>query len=192
MRLRPARASVIALAAALALGGCFSQPEPADPAATTTSSATTSASTTPTSTPRPTPDKPVLPETAKSSDAAGQEAFVRYWFTTFDYAIATGDTEPMMAIAHENCVCAYMTDEVHRIYDAGGHVEGGLHQNIVVEPTPLDDSNGAILHVTFIQDDGADVFPDGRREDFPAWKADRYVYLFYLDGNWEFFGLGEK
>ena len=36
-----------------------------------------------------------MPEEAKFGDAAGAEAFVRYWAEALNYAYRTGDTEPV-------------------------------------------------------------------------------------------------
>lgn len=196
MRLRPARASVIALAAALALGGCSSRPEPAEPAPTTTSSAgpaETSASTTPTSTPQPTPAKPVLPEAAKSSDAAGQEAFVRYWFTTFDYAIATGDTEPMMAIADQDCLdCEAMVSDIEGVYKNNGHVEGGLHRVESIERAPLSELGIATPRVHYTQ--GAQVAIDGtgKRVEIAETNFHKYMAIGFYDESWHFYALGDR
>lgn len=147
---------------------------------------------TPTAGTSPTLAKPVLPEAARRSDEAGQAAFIEYWFDTFDYAIATGDTGPMMAVAHAECRgCEEMKAGVDEVYSRGGHIEGGMYEVSELVAVPINENGGATPTVTFKQAAGADVYPDGRREQFDERATTAAFGVAFADRAWVFHGFGE-
>jgi hypothetical protein len=108
----------IAAALLLALTGCSDDsPGPKASASTTPASAS----------PSPTgPVAPVLPEAAKANTTVGAKAFVRYWFEAVTYAMKTGDTGPIDAVAHKTCgACRKLHKSIDAIYSVGQHTEGG-------------------------------------------------------------------
>ncbi|WP_445263001.1 DUF6318 family protein [Pseudokineococcus sp. 1T1Z-3] len=111
-------------------------PTPAAPAPTT--SLPPEASTAPD--PAPTETAPTLPPEARSGDAVGAEAFIRYWFEVSNYAYRTGDTSAIGAISDATCAtCANVVENLDRTYDAGGSVEGGqvhVHGVSALDPGP--------------------------------------------------------
>lgn len=111
--------ATLTLALALPLAGCGDDPAPSPTPSASTSPATAS--------PSPTgPVAPVLPAAAKANTEAGAKAFVRYWFEAVTYAMQTGDTGPIDAVAHESCgACSNVHDSVDRIYLAKQRVAGG-------------------------------------------------------------------
>ncbi|WP_299037008.1 DUF6318 family protein [uncultured Pseudokineococcus sp.] len=158
--LAPAAAAVLLLA----LTGC-SEPEPGSPmptgappatsaqpsdqpspAASPTEPAATSEATE-TSAPAPT-----LPPEATTNDAAGAEAFVRYWYQTLNDAYRTGRTESLSAASAEECeACRGLADYVKSTYASGGHIEGGeVRLQEVVSPAP-DNTGAVLLSVVFDQ-----------------------------------------
>ena len=46
----------------------------------------------------------MLPDEARGDDDAAAVAFVEHWVELVNYAIATGDTEPLEAVTGPNCV----------------------------------------------------------------------------------------
>jgi hypothetical protein len=108
----------IAAALLLALAGC-SDDSPGPKASASTSPATAS--------PSPTgPVAPVLPEAAKANTSVGAKAFVRYWFEAATYAMKTGETGPMDAVASKDCdACMTVSRQVHGVFDSGKRSVGG-------------------------------------------------------------------
>lgn len=189
----PLQRTAIALAAIMALwslSGCSRETASAPSAATQPS--LTSVTTSPSPTPGSPPDKPVMPQQAKSPDDAGQEAFIRYWYSAFDYAIATGDTEPMLSASTDDCGCDTMVGEIDRIYKSGGNVEGALHKTITTDNYPLYENRIAVPRVEIQQASGVGVFPDGTREDYPEDHSTFTMGLIYEDGNWRFHSFEDE
>jgi hypothetical protein len=54
---------------------------------------------------------PEYPQAAKANTEAGQKAFIKYWFQVFNYTTATGDGEPMKAVASKDCKFCKFTYE---------------------------------------------------------------------------------
>ncbi|WP_285727915.1 DUF6318 family protein [Psychromicrobium xiongbiense] len=113
--------AVVALTVILwLLAGCSggSQPAPPSPAPASPSASPT-ASTTPTTTAAAVPykpadvngpaqnvPKPVMPAEAKEFTEKGLEAFVRYWYTVYNYVVETADPtpgDPLMAPECSDC-----------------------------------------------------------------------------------------
>lgn len=109
-----------ALALSVVLAGCGGDPEASpDPTATTSAVSTTP------STP-PTPSAPALPDAAMANTKAGAIAFVRYYVEVINHAQITGELTSLRSLAADGCrPCARIRKELTRIYDAGGHIEGG-------------------------------------------------------------------
>lgn len=166
--LRPVRLLAPAAAAVLllVLTGC-SEPEPGSPMPTgrapatsaepsATASATT-ASPTPTSdTPEPTQASqaaPTLPPEATTNDAAGAEAFVRYWFDTVNYAYDHLDAGPLQAASLDTCsVCGQIADEINEYARNGERVDGGAFTTAeVVSPAP-DGTGVNVVSIVYSQE----------------------------------------
>jgi hypothetical protein len=103
---------VAAVVLAAVVAGCSAEPEPtpeAPPSAPSSSEA-------PAVEPTPTPEAftaPQLPEAATTPDAAGAEAFVRYFWDTVNYAYTSGDTAAIWAISHVDCAgCAGVQENI--------------------------------------------------------------------------------
>lgn len=173
-------------------------PEPSASTSSGSSPATTSAtpSETPSETvtagPSPTPTVPVLPEAAKTGDAPGAEAFVRYWFVLANYGIGSGDTAPMLAASDPICeVCRELSADLAGIYQPGGHVEGNQFAvEAVIAPTPNPDGIVATT-VTFSHASGTEVHSDGTETQVAAVSEQTLgAVVGYRDGAWAFMGLG--
>jgi hypothetical protein len=68
---------------------------------------------------------------------AGAKAFVRYWFEAANFAIRTGDTEVVEAIASAGCgSCQELIRSVHGAYADGGRIKNGrlLIKQLKVDP----------------------------------------------------------
>ena len=125
------RVLVGAVVLLLALAGCGGDPK-ADPS---TSPSVPSAS--PIST---TPAPPALPEAAKANTKAGAIAFVKYYVGLINHLQRTGDESALRQASAAACKsCAAVVAAANRIYDSGGHVEGGqwtIDQVTAFKPSP--------------------------------------------------------
>jgi serine/threonine-protein kinase len=69
---------------------------------------------------------PQLDASATAPTTAGAAAFVRYWFATLNYAVATGKTGPLSAASSPAChTCAVVLTAVSKGYQNGAHLQGG-------------------------------------------------------------------
>lgn len=115
------RASTAAFAAAmcgvLMLVGCGKEsPEP-KPLETASTSTTPSPSVSP---------APSMPAEAEKKGAKGAEAFVRHYVELINHAQATGDTSSLEQVGASGCgSCVNGVSSVRKVYDEGGHIEGG-------------------------------------------------------------------
>ena len=103
----------VALAGALALGACGSDPKPN----TATESPATANSPT---------VAPVMPDLARENTDAGAEAFVRHYIDTLNYARSSGALEPIEALSDPECInCNVTFDTMRGVFGRGGKYEGG-------------------------------------------------------------------
>ncbi len=109
-----ARRLIVAITLASALAGCGGNPK-AQPSPTPNTS--------PVST---TPSAPAMPDEANRKTKAGAAAFVRHYIELLNHLEATGDEGPLLAVSSPDCrSCSSVIEAANKIYDAGGHVEGG-------------------------------------------------------------------
>jgi hypothetical protein len=114
------------------LGGCdddSAAPAPLDPSPTSASTAE------PSGTPTPT-----LPAEAEGTSIQSAKTFAQYFISAVNFAIRTGDADPVMSVSAPGCVtCKAVKRNAERIYGAGGKIEGGqmdLNTVTVVTPPP--------------------------------------------------------
>ncbi|MEO9223304.1 MAG: DUF6318 family protein, partial [Mycobacteriaceae bacterium] len=92
-----------------------------------------------------------MPAEAKGTSAAAAKAFVRHYLAVFSYAARTGDTDAMSAMSDPACkVCDMLTNQIKRVYAAGGRVTGrgyAANKLAIVKPHT---SKRAIVHATVI------------------------------------------
>lgn len=127
---------VVALACLLAAGavGCSDAAPAAAPVPSTAPIPSTSAAPPVPEAPLPEPSplstapvvaKPGLPTAATVRDAAGAQAYVRYWYELTNYAYATGDSSVFAPISHPDCVgCQGLVDNIATATDVGGTWQG--------------------------------------------------------------------
>jgi hypothetical protein len=116
------------------LAGCGGDPK-VSPSPTPSSPVTSPVSTTPT--------PPALPDAAKANTKAGAIAFVRHYIDVFNVAQESGDGSAFRDLSATDCSdCRAVLQGLERIYEAGGHIEGGALR--VVAATA--DYNGAEDH----------------------------------------------
>lgn len=129
---RPASVASAGLLA-LALAGCSgTSPEPSESPATTSAAPTSSAPASPTpkpatsTSPAENLEPPEMPELATEFSIFGYESFVEYWFEAQNYALATGDVEPMMEVSQEGCgYCLKRKQIADEVYEQGDWILGG-------------------------------------------------------------------
>lgn len=77
--------------------------------------------------PSPTPSDapPTMPAAAKGRSEAAAKAFVRHYVDAVNFAMRTGNTEPLAALRDASCTtCKAIEDRVDEVYGAGGRLEG--------------------------------------------------------------------
>jgi len=135
-----AAAGAAALLLAAGLAACSGDPEPGSPlptgepvASATGSAEPTGASPSTAGDPSASPTEqpvavPTLPPEATTNDAAGAEAFIRYWFDAVNHAYGTFDVAPLEEISDEACgVCSSIASEVEDLAAQGTSVSGGSY-----------------------------------------------------------------
>lgn len=207
-RVRPttAVAGAAALLLAAGLAACSSDPEPGSPLPTgepvpsaTGSAEPTAASPSTAGDPSASPSEqpvaaPTLPPEATTNDAAGAEAFVRAWFETVNFALATGNSEPARYLSAEECrVCNEVLTTVDEAYADGHRIDGGEYDlTEVVSPTP--DGTGAVL-LSVVWDQAASSEIDERGEPVDSLDGGTQVSASVIlqrtddDSSWRMFGL---
>ncbi|MEJ5867843.1 DUF6318 family protein [Pseudokineococcus sp. 5B2Z-1] len=197
-----------AAAALLALSGC-SDPEPGSPLPTgaPAETSTTAPPPAPTATATPTDDAPTpepgpaptLPPEATTDDAAGAEAFVRYWYDSLNYAIRTGDTASVReaSLLPECIECEALASSVESAYDAGGSLVGG-RADVVEAIAPTPDGSGAVLLSVVVQqqplqrlDSAGDVVSDDMGEGVDESSQSVVIGRNDTGDGWLMVGLGQ-
>ncbi|MGO1726875.1 DUF6318 family protein [Glutamicibacter ardleyensis] len=81
------------------------------------------------STPVETAKLPEKPAVMKEHTEEGLNAAVRHWVDLQNYAIASGDTEPLAEFSAPNCdYCNDAIAEIDKTYGTGGRIDGGLYK----------------------------------------------------------------
>ena len=180
------------LSAALALTGCGGDDAPTAPSDSRTS-ASASPSAEPT-TANPTVAPPTLPAEAQTPDAAGAEAFIRYYFQALDYAYRTGDLATVLPLRDEACVACKSSEEtVAQGFENGGHIEGGDITVSDVTVTPGDSADGLEARVVLQQSAGTLLTETGSEADTITPSQDLLVgmILHYQAGVWSIEAWGK-
>jgi len=74
---------------------------------------------------QPSVAKPQLPAAATTPDAAGAEAFIRYWYELVNYAYASGDSDALLAVSHVDCVgCVGLKENIDTATKVGAVWKG--------------------------------------------------------------------
>lgn len=140
------------VSAALALTGCGGDDAPPErsQAPARSSSATASPGTT---TATPTVAPPTLPAAAQTPDAAGAEAFTRYFWQLTDFAFNTGLTEGLETNSRPECAaCSETVKNIREVYSQGQSISGGTTSLREVVATPADPEAGLEVRAIFSQE----------------------------------------
>jgi len=162
---------------------------PAQPSAPTTATSPPEPSVpaTENSTPAPT-----LPPEATTNDAAGAEAFVRYWFETLNESYATMDPGPVVDASTPDCeVCNSYIGEIEQMAEESHSLEGARFElTEVVAPTP--DGTGAVLvSTTFTLRPGRIFDSSGKLVDEVNGERGSLSSVLVREGEaWRMFGIG--
>lgn len=142
--MRSLRAAVGASAAALLLlAGCGDDPNPGDPSSTWTPTATPES---PTSAATQAPVEPALPQAATKATEAGARAFIGYYWELINYAQVTGDVKALHAVSGPKCGgCIDGVRGIRKLYQAGGHAEGGRYTERIEKINPLRSEGAAFV-----------------------------------------------
>jgi hypothetical protein len=80
---------------------------------------------------------PAMPAAAKGTGPAAAEAFARYYVALINYAMASGQTSPMRAMASKSCSgCQVLAHAVDKVYLHSGSVSGGEWEVLRTLRTP--------------------------------------------------------
>ena len=114
-RRRRALAAALALALAATLSGCQSNPEPPP---------LERAATSPSPAPSPALAAPTLPPEARGTSEAAAKAFVRHYVAAVNYAMTTGDIEPLRTAGDARCrSCNAVMQRIESVYERGGFID---------------------------------------------------------------------
>ncbi|MFJ4210963.1 DUF6318 family protein [Paenarthrobacter sp. NPDC089675] len=137
---------------------------------------------------------PVMPELAKENSKAGLEAFIRYWYATYSYALETGDLKVWSSQTDMTIPAAQAHKEsVELNYIEGRWIVGGRLQIPSIEvawPSKAADSTTAKVQV--IQEaiqyfDSSGV--KGQKDSPPTNTADA-VFAAFQNGSWHVTNYG--
>ncbi len=183
------RARSTAVAAALLVAGlvagCSDEDPPRPIESTKSSSGPSSPSSAATTEPTPTgPVEPTLPAEAREETEAGAEAFVRFYYAMINYATATGEVTNLERLHEPSCEgCQGGIDQVERVYDRGGRIEGSGYQVLRVETIRLRDGFWSVTARTRI----GDQFVRGAgdlNQKFPGGRGGLHFTLRFRDSVW--------
>jgi uncharacterized protein DUF6318 len=148
---------------------------------------TTQAPTTPT--PSPTLTPPPAPTAARTP--AGAEAFVRYFWATYNYAYATLDPKPLQAISDKACeLCASAAKKVNQLKQADKRIQGWDVVVVAAVSPPIQKRRGVIVATNLRQNAGTSISAAGEVEALKAVPNHRgYVGLRWIDGRWSVDGI---
>lgn len=208
----PARFAAAALAVGimLFLGGCQGGNPPSAPG-TTTATPTVTASgagipsptiTTPPGVYKPADSKgkaqnvpvPVMPALAKENTKEGLEAFVRYWYATYSYALETGDLKVWSSQTDMTIPAAQAHKEsVELNYIEGRWIVGGRLQIPSIEVAwPSKAANSTTAKVQVVQE-AIQYFDSngvkGQKDSPPTNTADA-VFATFQNGSWRVTNYG--
>lgn len=201
--------STAAVVAALALGlvGCSgSEPGPSSSSSALSSSSTPSPSPTTTAAYKPADangpaqnvPKPEKPALADEFSEKGLDAFTRYWYAAYNYAVETGDIEAVTKITQISCsYCNKVLGNIDAQYKAKGWSVGG---QIIVTRSQISDlglksaSNGAYqMMVQFNLPDATSYKSDGSvGETRPSSVANGAIFnATYQESRWSVYDIGK-
>lgn len=123
---------------------------------------------------------------------AGADAFARHWFDVVEYAYATGNTEPLRALAEPECeICNASIEEIESKTRQGLRFEGVAIDVLTSAAAPRD-SRGVIVTMSVQEASSKVVTADGDVvEDVPGTDAQPInVYVAEREGRWRIFGVG--
>ena len=134
-RTRAGLTAAVAISTLALLGCSDDEPEPKfDPPS---SEAPASPSTTAASG----PVAPTMPATARGTDAAAAEAFVKFYWVMVNYAQATGDLSGLASLSSKECAaCRAGADSLREIFAKGGQIVGGGGDVSVIDTNFIQDS----------------------------------------------------
>jgi Family of unknown function (DUF6318) len=189
MRIRVALRAVVvpALLAGLTglaglVGGCTGDDDGYGTLPSPTASTPTTAAASPSASPTLPP--PMMPALARQDSPTGAEAFARHWLTALDYAYQTGNTKPVRGLG--DCGgCVSLANGIDRIYNEGGHVEGGKFTILSSAASRHVAGKAAAVQLVYSRTRRRVVEGNGDISEDPA--ATRLGFLVILDrsaGNW--------
>ncbi|MFC5999371.1 DUF6318 family protein [Quadrisphaera sp. GCM10027208] len=183
------RFCVIGVVLALAAGGCSAgateEPSPTTSRSVVTEQPTATASET-------VPAPPEIPAEAKEMTEAGADAFARHWFDVVEYAYATGNTEPLRALAESECeICNASIAEIEERAQQG-LITQGLNIEVLTSAAAPGDNRGVVVTMTVRESDSRVVDADGEvQEESPAsGQIAVNVYVANAGTEWQLFEIG--
>ncbi|MGR0161813.1 DUF6318 family protein [Paenarthrobacter nitroguajacolicus] len=132
---------------------------------------------------------PVMPELAKENSKAGLEAFIRYWYATYSYAIETGDLASWKAVTDTTVPAAVAHEKsVNLNYINGRWLAGGRLTVPAIEVVwSPSESTTHSTKVQVIQEAIQYFDADGTngQKDSTATNTADAVFTNYIGGDWK-------
>jgi hypothetical protein len=164
---------------ALALAGCAQPDSNLGSAADPTNVAAASPSVLP---------PPTLSAATRERSQRGAQDFVNYWIAAVNYAVQTGDINPLEAASDPQCgQCQAVISGVRDSYSDGGYTQGGVYRlrSAVADVLALDEQ--PTISVTFDRSPQSLMAPDGQvRGSAPALTFQRcQLIMEWSDNRWK-------
>jgi hypothetical protein len=170
-----------ALVSVIAVGtaGCASNPEPEPLPETATSPSATG-------TPSPSAVAPTLPARAKGTSKASAKAFVRHFFSTFNYAVQTGSTGPLRDLGTSECEsCDVLAGNIDAIHQSGGSIRTRGWEVTSISLAPRTDDSTAVLNLGIMQHPERVRSAKGAQpKNYAGGRQPMTIYLTIVKGEW--------
>lgn len=114
-----------------------------------------------------------------------------FYEKAYDWSLATNDPYLLKQISAPTCQrCKEVIDGLTKLAAQGGHTWGARGH---VDSSRLFDGKGVIkadhiVRVVVTQAAGGSVFPDRTTSDVPRATIESYIYISWIDGQWQIVG----
>lgn len=168
--------AVVVLVMGLVLSGCGGGDGAVQsPASAPTASPSASRKTSPTPT-----------HSAEETSRTEAISFVRHYIELINEAQATGDAGELVAASAKECKsCSAAANGIQRLYDGGGHIEGGEWTLVRVTATPNKVIRGWVVRASVRYSNQSVIYGSGKpAKSNAAGKATFTFYISHGAGRW--------
>lgn len=132
---------------------------------------------------------PTAPRPARTP--AGAEAFVRYFWASYNHAFVTLDPAVVSRLSEPGCdYCTAVVERLQRFRESQIRVEGTRVRVRFVAAPPLRKPKEIVVVTVIEQDEGTFIRPDGVQEHSPrVGRGKSLVGLRWKDGSWRVYDI---